>query len=81
MAIDAARANVEVHYSYICKVFSAFMEKYTALQQAQRDVLLGFERDMEQLGATELHPAAQADGRRLLVDLIPKAGSRGRPLR
>eukprot|EP00873_Tetraselmis_striata_P002870 jgi/Tetstr1/423134/TSEL_013903.t1 len=72
MAIDAARANVEVHYSYICKVFSAFMEKYTALQQAQRDVLLGFERDMEQLGATELHPAAQADGRRLLVDLIPK---------
>jgi hypothetical protein len=72
MAIDAARANVEVHYSYICKVFSAFMERYTSLQQAQRDVLLNFEHDMELLSVTPLHPAAQSEGRRMLVDLVPR---------
>mmetsp|Transcript_12611 Transcript_12611/g.35442 ORF Transcript_12611/g.35442 Transcript_12611/m.35442 type:complete len:1100 (-) Transcript_12611:133-3432(-) len=71
MAIDAARANVEVHYRYIRKAFASFMDKYTPLQQAQREVLLNFDHDMKQLAQTELHPAAVQKGRKHLVDLVP----------
>lgn len=47
--------------------------RYTGLQQAQREVLLNFERDMGVLAQTELHPAAAGEGRRHLVDLVPAA--------
>uniref|UniRef100_A0A061QRQ6 Ubiquitin-like domain-containing protein n=1 Tax=Tetraselmis sp. GSL018 TaxID=582737 RepID=A0A061QRQ6_9CHLO len=72
MAVDAARANAEVHYKYIRRVFFAFMDRYTALHRAQRELLASFDHDMESLSTTRLHPSVATDERRFLADIVPR---------
>ncbi|KAL4447174.1 hypothetical protein ABPG77_007207 [Micractinium sp. CCAP 211/92] len=57
MSIDAATANVEVHYAYICDAYGAFMARYQQQAAAHAEVLSRFEADLQYLASTELHPA------------------------
>ncbi|KAK9820447.1 hypothetical protein WJX72_010464 [[Myrmecia] bisecta] len=72
MAIDAARANVEQHYSFICNEHSVFMRKYVQQHTAHAETLVRFEQDMAQLAATELQPAARTRELTRLVHLVPE---------
>ena len=46
--------------------------RYQTEEAAQRAILQGFERDMDQLAALQLHPDAQTDRHSCLIHLIPE---------
>ncbi|KAA6421485.1 MAG: hypothetical protein FRX49_08429 [Trebouxia sp. A1-2] len=72
MAIDAARMNVEHHYQYIARAFEEFIVTYQTEAAAQKDILQGFERDMEQLASLQLHAGARTERHSRLIHLIPE---------
>ena len=46
--------------------------RYQKEAAAQKEILQGFERDMDQLAALQLHPDIQTDRHNYLIDLIPE---------
>lgn len=72
MSIDAARMNVEHHYQYIATAFEEFMGTYQTEASAQKEILQGFERDMEQLAFLQLHAGARTERHSRLIHLIPE---------
>lgn len=72
MSIDAARMNVEHHYQYIARAFEEFMLTYQTQAAAQKEILQGFERDMEQLASLQLHAGARTERHSRLIHLIPE---------
>ena len=46
--------------------------RYQTEAAAQKEILQGFERDMDQLAALQLHPDIRTDRHNYLIDLIPE---------
>ena len=53
-------------------MWSCVVCRYQIEEAAQRGILEGFERDMEQLAALQLHPGARTDRHSCLIHLIPE---------
>lgn len=73
-AADAARANVEGHYTYICTVYQEFKDRYMQQFQSHSQLLLNHEALLSQLRSLELPPRLMTAGRRRLADLLPREG-------
>jgi len=57
LAIDSARDNVDHHFNYICRCQAEFERSHSAQNAAHSELLECFDRDMETLESTALHPA------------------------
>ncbi len=58
-AADAARANVEAHYSYIQASHQSFTDRYAAQHAQHSRMLASFQGGLAALAALELHPTLQ----------------------
>lgn len=57
LAIDSARDNVDHHFNYICRCQAEFEQSHAAQNATHSELLECFDRDMETLESTALHPA------------------------
>ena len=64
LAIDSARHNVDLHFSYICRYQGEFSQSHAAQAAEHAALLASFESDMEALRSTPLHPAVVAASER-----------------
>lgn len=71
-AADAARANVEAHYKYICSAYQEFMDRYSTQHVAHAQTLTHFNDALAAISCIELHPQLQTDQWKRLIDLQPQ---------
>ncbi|GMH33246.1 hypothetical protein BSKO_01080 [Bryopsis sp. KO-2023] len=70
--IDAARANIQLHFNSISRAFTEFLNGFHQQQGLHGEVLREFERDMDVLMGTELCPGLRTEKWEKLVDLLPE---------
>ncbi|KAK9861430.1 hypothetical protein WJX84_007392 [Apatococcus fuscideae] len=70
-AMDAARGNIDQHYSYIKHAYEDFVAKYQRQRHGHAAILARFEADLQEISAMELHPAARTDVLKHMSDLVP----------
>lgn len=71
-AIDAARANIQLHFHSIGTGFAEFLSNYSVQKRKHVEVLEEHGPLMDLMRATHLHPDLQRDGRVKLMDLVPE---------
>lgn len=71
-AVDAARSNIEQHYSFIQNAYVNFTNKFAAQRAKHDEVLARFPSDLDLLAGIELLPAARSRDVKRLIDLIPE---------
>ncbi|GBF99515.1 hypothetical protein Rsub_11949 [Raphidocelis subcapitata] len=72
-AADAARANVEGHYAYICGVYQGFVDRYVPQYVAHSKILATFQELTAALSAVALPQQLRVGGWTTLADLQPQS--------
>ena len=72
MALQTACGNMGVYYRHICSSHHEFMDEFHRHHAQHSDLLSFFERDMDRLRSSELHPSLQTlkPLRRTLIDCL-----------
>ncbi|KAF8059682.1 ATG11 [Scenedesmus sp. PABB004] len=76
-AADAARANVESHYTYIAAMYGGFVDRYVAQHRHHAGLLAQFGALTAAMASVELPPQLAAPGWRVLADLQPNRSRLG----
>ncbi|KAI8470000.1 MAG: hypothetical protein J3K34DRAFT_521683 [Monoraphidium minutum] len=71
-AADAARANVEGHYTYICALYQGFVDRYVPQYKAHSRILATFQELTAALSAVALPPQLRVGAWATLADLQPQ---------
>lgn len=69
-ALDVARGNLDQYYRMIQQNCSEFMKRYKQQHRYHADLLANFDKDMQKLRSTKLHPALQTATRKCLSDFV-----------
>ncbi|XP_022729612.1 autophagy-related protein 11-like [Durio zibethinus] len=69
-ALEIARGNLDQYYRMIRQNCSDFMKRYKQQHRYHTDLLAIFDKDMQKLRSTKLHPTLQTDTRKCLLDFV-----------
>ncbi|XVF34352.1 hypothetical protein REPUB_Repub18cG0052400 [Reevesia pubescens] len=69
-ALEVARGNLDQYYRMIHQKFSDFMKRYNQQHRYHTDLLANFDKDMQKLRSTKLHPTLQTANRTCLLDFV-----------
>ncbi|XP_039024116.1 autophagy-related protein 11-like [Hibiscus syriacus] len=69
-ALDVARGNLDQYYRMIQQNCSEFMKRYKQQHRYHADLLANFDKDMQKLRSTKLHPKLQTATRKYLSDFV-----------
>ncbi|KAE8665328.1 serine carboxypeptidase-like 29-like [Hibiscus syriacus] len=69
-ALDVARGNLDQYYRMIQQNCSEFMKRYKQQHRYHADLLANFDKDMQKLRSTKLHPTLQTATRKCLSDFV-----------
>ncbi|XP_022755350.1 autophagy-related protein 11-like isoform X2 [Durio zibethinus] len=68
-ALEIARNNLDQHYRMIRQNYLEFMKRYKQQHRYHTNLLADFDKDMQKLRSTKLHPALQT-ARKCLLDFV-----------
>ncbi|XVF47870.1 hypothetical protein PTKIN_Ptkin03bG0145100 [Pterospermum kingtungense] len=69
-ALEVARSNLDQYYKMIDQNCSEFMKRYKQQHRYHTDLLANFDKDMQKLRSTKLHPKLQTPTRKCLLDFV-----------
>lgn len=69
-ALEVARGNLDQYYRMIQQNCSEFMKRYKQQHRYHADLLANFDKDMQKLRSTKLHPVLQTSTRKCLSDFV-----------
>ncbi|GMI81138.1 AUTOPHAGY-RELATED 11 [Hibiscus trionum] len=69
-ALDVARGNLDQYYRMIQQNCSEFMKRYKQQHRYHADLLANFDKDVQKLRSTKLHPTLQTATRKCLSDFV-----------
>ncbi|KAK6236002.1 Autophagy-related protein 11 [Theobroma cacao] len=69
-ALEVARSNLDQYYRMIHQNCSEFMKRYKQQYRFHSDLLANFDKDMQKLRSTKLHPTLQTATRKCLLDFL-----------
>ncbi|KAK8581630.1 hypothetical protein V6N13_144645 [Hibiscus sabdariffa] len=69
-ALDVASGNLDQYYRIIQQNCSDFMKRYKQQHRYHADLLANFDKDMQKLRSTKLHPTLQTATRKCLSDFV-----------
>lgn len=69
-ALEVARSNLDQYYRMIHQNCSEFMKRYKQQHRCHTDLLANFDKVMQKLRSTKLHPTLQTAIRKCLMDFV-----------